>query len=44
MNSAIKIVWTQTGQQTCWRREQQVGEVIISSSSGSTQATEASER
>jgi hypothetical protein len=44
MNSAIKIVWTQIGQQTCWRREQQVEEVIITSSSGSTQVAKASER
>jgi len=44
MNCAIKIVWIQIGQQTCWKREQQVGEVIITSSSGSTQAVEANER
>jgi hypothetical protein len=43
MNSAIKFVWTQTSQQTCWKGEQ-IREVIVTSSSGSTQVAKANER
>lgn len=43
MNRAIKIFWIQTSEQTCWSGEQ-VGEVIVTSSSGSTQVAEANER
>jgi hypothetical protein len=43
MNRAIKKIWTQTSQKTCWSGKQ-VGEVIVTSSSGSTQVAKANER